>query len=252
MNVGLTSYQLAYEISPIILTGGLAQLVPGNMLPLVCITQIGNLSTGLLHASININFDDFYAHFQPVPGGTLHNNQIGKYPFANQQVAGNAIIMQPLNVSMLMKCYPTISGGMVSRLMTATTLKTALDNHHAAGGTYTILTPACIYTGCIMTAMTDVSTGASKHPQTEWKLDFEQPLLSEAQATTQLSNLMGKITAGEVLPKSFYDGNAWSGLGNQVGSYVTGQTASVLGSVKSALPFLPSTQAPAPISSVNF
>ena len=194
--LGKFAYQLAFEISPIILTGGIAQNLPYKVLPIAALTQAASIVGGLLHFSANIDLDNFYAHFKPITGATLVNNEIGRYPFANQQTAANAIIFQPLNVSMLMTCPPNMQGGLAARLTTIMALKATLDNHNLAGGLYTVITPSYTYTNCILKLFKDVSSGASKNPQIEWQLDFEQPLTNLDQATATLSTLMNKMTNG--------------------------------------------------------
>jgi len=215
MNLGKSIYQLAYEKSPIFLTDGIAEYVPGKILPLIAITQaaspIGTIQSGgplgdVLSGNLGVNFDDFYATFKPMAGATLHSNQIGSYPFANQRTAANAIIAQPLQISMHMNCSPRLAGGMVSKLMTATALKNALDNHNFRGGSYTIATPSFLYQGCIMTSFKDITSGESKHVQTDWQIDFVQPLLSQKEANLYQNALMSKITSG--LPA----GVLWSGI----------------------------------------
>ena len=196
MSIVSQAYKLAYEKSPIFLTDGIASFVPGNILPLIAITEAVSLATSAIAGNISLNLDDFYATFWPLPGSTLHENQIGNYPFANQQVAANAIITQPLRVSMRMNCTPRLQGAMVSRIMTATALKLALDNHNLSGGTYSVLTPSYLYQGCILTSFKDITSGDSKHQQTDWQLDFVQPLLSLSAAESVQNSTMSKFTHG--------------------------------------------------------
>ena len=196
MSIVSQAYKLAYEKSPIFLTDGIASFVPGNILPLIAITEAVSIATSAIAGNISLNLDDFYATFWPLPGSTLHENQIGNYPFANQQVAANAIITQPLRVSMRMNCTPRLQGAMVSRIMTATALKLALDNHNLSGGTYSVLTPSYLYQGCILTSFKDITSGDSKHQQTDWQLDFVQPLLSLSAAESVQNSTMSKFTNG--------------------------------------------------------
>jgi hypothetical protein len=224
MTIERTIFQLGYQASPVILTGGIASLIPGGMLPIIAITQATNFTLGLLQGSININLDAFFAQFEPVPGATLVNNEIGRYPFANQTVAANAIIAQPLTVSLLMKCPANTQGGYISKLMTMTALQTVLSAHNSSGGTYTVATPSKIYTNCILRNLRDVTSGAGKQVQTEWQWDFEQPLVSLADAAQALNSLMSKIGGG--LPIS--GAPTWSGLASSVGSTVSGAAASLL------------------------
>lgn len=210
-DAGRDAYGLSFVLSPIILTNGLAQLVPGGMLPIIALTEALNFTTGLLSGGDAVNLENFFAHFVVVPGGTLINNAIGKYPFANQAVAANAIIAQPLNISMRMICPARGDSAYAVKLATLMALKAALDSHNNTGGTYTVATPANFYTNLVMTGMKDVTQNV-KQPQSEWQLDFEQPLLTESQALLSMNSMMSKIGAG--LPT---DG-ATSGIGLTVGS----------------------------------
>jgi hypothetical protein len=184
-----TLFQLTFEISPIVLTNGIAQNLPGQALPIVAITEAVNFPLGLLSGSASLaSLDSFFAHFIPLPGSTLGDNQLGNYPFANQSVAGNAIIAQPLVISMLMIC-PTQNNYLAS-LGTMMALQSALAQHDAAGGTYTIVTPKYFYTNCIRTRMVDVSTASSHQAQNTYQLDFVQPLLTLEAAQAAQSSLI--------------------------------------------------------------
>lgn len=192
-----TAYDLAYQVSPIVLTGG-EYTFP---MPIIGITgQLASLLQGAL--SQGLTADDFYARYLPLPGSTVINNAIGTYPFANQQVAANAIIEQPKNISMMMISPVRDAGGYLSKLAIFTSLQTALQNHNNAGGTYTIATPAFIYTDCVMTAMTDITGGETKQRQVQWQLDFIKPLISTTDANAAFSAQMGKIAGGSVLTSS--------------------------------------------------
>lgn len=227
-NTGRDLWRLSFEISPIILTDGIASAIPGSMLPIVAITQASNFVLGLLSGSLDLNPDDFFAHFYPVPGASLISNQIGMYPFANQTVAANAIIAQPLNISMEMLCPANQTGGYLSKLLTVTALKQVLDQHNQSGGTYTIATPSYLYTNCVLLNLRDVSSGESKQTQTKWQWDFLQPLISQANADQVYSSLMSKIAGG--LPQTGTP--SWSGLASSVGSTVSGAASSLLTSAQ--------------------
>lgn len=188
-NLAKSVFQTAYEISPIILTGGLAENIPGKMLPIVALTQAANFGFTLLSGNNPLNLNSFFGHFRPLPGSTLVDNDIAMYPFANQNYAANAIIAKPLRLSMLMNCPANIQGGYVSKLITFTALKAALDKHHQSGGSYTIATPSYVYLGCLLTNLIDVSRPDSQQPQNAWQFEFTQPLLSE-QPTNTLSRLV--------------------------------------------------------------
>lgn len=214
MSIGATAFKLGFEISPIILVNGIASAIPGQMLPIVAITEASSFVSGLLHGSIDIDLDSYFAHFSVIPGGQLANNQIGSYPFANQTVAANAMIAQPLNVSLLMRCPVSKAGGYVSKLLTITALQAALQKHTFMGGTYTIATPSFVYTNCVLLGLKDVSTGESKQVQTEWQFDFQQPLIAIADANLAMNSLMGKIAGG--LPQVGLP--SWSGASSAVSS----------------------------------
>lgn len=189
-------FQLGYEVSPIILTDGIAANIPGGMLPIIAITQAANMALGLADGSITLNPDDFFARFMPVAGGTLIENQIGQYPFANQAVAANAIIAQPLNLSIEMICPARGNGAYISKLATMTALKAVLDVHIALGGSFTVATPAYIYTNLLLLRLKDVTAGDTKQVQAMWQWDFYRPLITQSQATTAANTQMAKIANG--------------------------------------------------------
>src|SRR5262249_8952902 len=137
---GLDAYRLTFEISPIVLTGGLAGSF-GGALPIIALTETLNFTAGLLSGGADLSLDDFFAHFYPLPGSTLVDNRFGEYPFANQAVAANARIAQPLIVSLRMVCPVKAEGGYALKLATMTALKAALALHEGMGGTYTVATP---------------------------------------------------------------------------------------------------------------
>lgn len=212
---GYAAWKLSFQLSPIILTNGIASFMPGGMLPIIAITEAVNFTAGLLSGPQNINLDNFFANFAPLPGGTLQDNSIGGYPFANQSVAANAIIVNPLKISMLMYCPARNPLGYAAKLATMMALKAALDNHKLSGGTYIVATGSNFYPNCIMTNMSDASGGESKQTQNAWRLDFEQPLLTAdqlQQAQGQQNALMSEISSGTQVTTT-----SWSGLAPTVG-----------------------------------
>jgi hypothetical protein len=210
MNPGLSAYELAYVKSPIILTNGIAAFT-GGMLPIIALTEALNFTEGLLSGGDNIRLNDFFANFEPLPGSSLISNKIGMYPLANQNVAANAIIAEPLSISMSMMVPVREDGGYATKLATMMALQAALAQHNNSGGTYTIATPVFFYTNCVMTGMRDVSSKVTKQAQWNWQLDFIQPLLTLEQATTALNGMMSKITSG--LPTT----GALSGIETTIG-----------------------------------
>ncbi len=195
---GEASWKLAFEISPITLTNGIASSIPGGMLPIISITQSLNFS-GLISGGADLGLDDFFANFYPLPGSSLIDQQIGMYPFANQTVAANAIIVQPLAVSMLMRVPVRDPAGYPEKLMNMTAIQSTLHQHNTSGGTYTIATPSYFYTNCVMIGMHDVSSGDTKQAQVDWKLDFIQPLISlqdAAAAQYNMNSMMQQLSSG--------------------------------------------------------
>ena len=94
------AFALAYEYSPIILTGGLV-----GFLPVLALTEALDLP-GLASKQL-------FAHFKPLAGSTLQDWQVAEYPFANMVVAANAIVQNPLKISMLMVCPAQNNGGYI-------------------------------------------------------------------------------------------------------------------------------------------
>lgn len=160
------------------MSNGIAKFMPGGMLPLAVITEAINFPLGLLGNSSNRDIDNFFAAFMPVSGGTLIEQEIARYPFANQVVAANAVIGQPLHVSMLMICPAKNALSYYTRLAIIQALQAAIVLHNNNGGTYLVATPSYIYPNCIFRRMSDVSSGVSKQPQSAWLLEFEQPLIA--------------------------------------------------------------------------
>ncbi|HTS03974.1 MAG TPA: hypothetical protein VMP68_00210 [Candidatus Eisenbacteria bacterium] len=219
-----TVFKLGYQISPIIMTGGLAANIPGQMLPLITITEGASILTGLLSGSFPTSLDDFFANFTVIPGSNLISQQVGHYPFANQSVAANAVITQPLTVSVRMDCPAKSSGAYVSKVATLTALQAALSAHNASGGLYTVATPGFIYTNLVMTALTDISGAGSNQVQYQYQFDFEQPLVTLAAGQQAYSALLNKIASGTQITGA----PTWSGLATSVGSQISNAASSVV------------------------
>lgn len=208
---GLLAFKLSFEISPIIFVGGAVNDIPGSVLPIIALTEAADFVTGLLSGNINSDLDSYFAHFYPLPGGKLANNSIGEYPFANQQVAANAIIANPLNISMRMVCPAKGENGYALKLATMIALQAVVAKHTNSGGTFTVATPSYFYTNLVLLGLTDVTPSAPKQPQSEWQWDFAQPLLTQAAANAAQNAMMSKLSAG--LPST----GATSGVANTVG-----------------------------------
>lgn len=169
--------------------------MPGGLLPLIAITEAINFPLGLLTGGDNQDLDDFFAAFAPVPGGTILEQEIARYPFANQGVAANAVIAQPTRIAMLMVCPARNNFGYYEKLAVIEALQAAMSLHNSTGGLYHILTPSFIYLNCIFRRMSDVTPGFSKQPQATWLLEFEKPLVTLADAQSAQSSLMTQLTA---------------------------------------------------------
>jgi len=223
----IAQYDLAFQVSPIILVGGIASSAQGGALPIVFLYgQLALLNGGTTDPNA------FFARYVPLPGSTLINNQVGMYPFANQAVAANAIIVQPLTLSMLMIAPVNQPGGYLSKLSTFTSLQNSLANHIVAAGTFSIATPAFIYTNLLLTGMTDVTHSENQQQQIEWQLDFIQPLLTLQGAAAAQNNLMSKISSGA----SFTGAPAWSGNQQSQLPSITGGLPGALGDFGAYVP----------------
>lgn len=210
----LDAWKMSFQLSPIILTGGIAGNIPGGMLPIISLTEGLNFTRGLLSGKISLtNLDEYFATFQPLPGATLISNQVGTYPFANQAVAANAIIAQPLSVSMLMTAPARGPAGYAVKLATMIALQATLASHNNSGGTYTVVTPSYIYTDCLMLDMREAQGGGTKQPQVNWQIDFTRPLLTLQEAQSVQNSLMSRITSGVPIQGQ----PSWSGLPPTVG-----------------------------------
>jgi hypothetical protein len=217
ISVGYNIWKLAFEISPIVLTGGIATNIPGGALPIVALTEPLNFLDGLLSGGADLGLDDFFAHWLPLPGSSYLDQQIGQYPFANQAVAANAVIRQPLQISMRMICPAKDELGWAIKLATISALVATLAQHNASGGTYTIATPSYFYTNCVMRGMRDTANAASKQPQNTFQFDFEQPLLTLQDAEQAYNNLMGQLANGQQTTATS-GALSWSGLSPTVGN----------------------------------
>jgi hypothetical protein len=215
---GLTQYELTYAINPILLVGGAAGPTPGATVPLMTYLQGSNFASLLSQGNAGFNLDDSFAYFQPIPGSTLIANQLGAYPFANQATAANAIITQPLNVSLMMIVPVREAGGYTLKNAAMTNLQALLAAHVLAGGTFTVCTPSFVYTTCILVRLADVSGGETHQVQWRWQWDFQKPLISLADAEQAYNGLMGRLAAGTQVSPNGNGVISPSGPNNLVGN----------------------------------
>jgi hypothetical protein len=185
-SVGQSAFQLAYEYSPILLTGGLlGSFIP---VPITAITEALDVP--------GVENKEFFAHFKPLPGSTLQDWQVAEYPFANMTVAANAIVQNPLKISMLMVCPAQTDGGYILKQAQLTLLQTVIQNHIQTAGTFTVITPAYTYTNCLLTNIRDVTNPSDKQVQYMYQWDFVQPLITTSGALSVLGSLMQNISNG--------------------------------------------------------
>jgi hypothetical protein len=216
ISAGLAAFKLSFQLSPIILTGGIASGIPGGALPIISITEALNFVDGLLSGGDELaDLDGFFANFHPLPGASIIEQRIGEYTFANQVVAANAVIRDPLLISLRMICPARDDAGYAVKLATMIALQATLAQHNASGGTYTVATPSFFYTNCVMLRLADTSNTASRQAQNAWQWDFKRPLLTLEDAQQAQNNLMSQISSGTPISGQ----PAWSGLPPTVGNF---------------------------------
>ncbi|EAY7434170.1 hypothetical protein FR086_11045 [Salmonella enterica] len=228
-------YKLGFEISPVILCDGVAQSIPGGMLPIVALTQSASYVSGLMGGAIELtDLDKYFCHWRAAPGGTMVDYDIGHYPFANQAVAANALLSQPLRIPMLMDAPVNENTGAMTKLITLSSLQAVLQAHASLGGTFIVATPGIIYSNCILRTVRDVTGSNDALPQRQWLWDFEQPLLSETGAEQAINSYLGKIDNGDKATESAWTSTI-SAIGNtSLGSSVSGAVIGLIGKLSGA------------------
>lgn len=223
-------YKLGFEISPVILCDGVAQSIPGGMLPIVAITQSASFVSGLLGGSVQVtDLDKYFCHWRASQGGTMIDYDIGRYPFANQAVAANALLAQPLRIPMLMDAPVNDNTGAMTKLVTLSALQMVLQAHANLGGTFIVATPGLIYSGCILRTVRDVTSTSESVPQRQWLWDFEQPLVTESMAEAAKNSYVTKLDNGHKVTENAWT-NTTSALGNTaLGSSISGIKDEVVG-----------------------
>lgn len=230
INPGLSQYDLKYQIAPIMLSGGIVDQTQGGLVP---ITEY----TGGLPDTV----DQAFAIYLPLPGSTLISQSIAMYPFANQAVAANATIQQPLTLSMVMIAPVNQAGGYDAKQSTFSALQSTLQNHNSSGGMYTVATPAFQYENLLLISMTDITGEDYRQKQIQWQFDFIQPLITQQQAQQAQNGLMQRISSGTQLPANSNGALLWSGQPNvspanlpgvsaALGN-VTGQVSNITGNI---------------------
>ena len=220
--MAIGDFALQYQKSPIAFNGGIAANVSGGLLPVISVTQAQDFDQGILNSSQPLDLSEFVFDFFPMPGATLADFQIGAYPFANQQVAANAIIGQPLHISFEMLAPVRAPYGYDFKASAFQALQAAIQQHAALGGTYTLATPSFLYTSCILLSLRDISSGDPKRPQDRWQWDFIQPLLTLQAAQAAQSTFMQKATAGAPLTPDANGALSYGGASTTVGAPASG------------------------------
>jgi len=210
------AYDLAFQVSPIALTGGIASEIPGGAMPIsLLLGGLGGLLQGVIGGA-GFSMASFPWRFIPQAGTQVLSQSIGEYPFADRRVAANATIENPLNITYKMIAPVQDAGGYLTKLPIFTSLQASLKQHNNAGGTYTIIMPSLIMTDCVMLEMVDATSGG-KQQQIEWMMTFRKPLISIQAGDQAFSSLMNAINNGASVTSP-----SWSGVASSIGSQVSG------------------------------
>ena len=207
------AYDRAFQISPILLVNGIADAIPGGVLPFVAL--VGGLAAFAQSALTSGGLQDFPWRFVPIAGATVISNAVGTYPFANQRVAANAVIEEPTNISLRMINPVQHTAGYLTKLPLFTSMRDTLALHSQIGGSFTVMTPSYPFTNCLLTSLHDVTT--NRQQQSEWQFDFVRPLISLSQAQTAKSSLLSRIANGNKQTTP-----SWSGAGTLISNQITG------------------------------
>jgi hypothetical protein len=238
----LSQAQLQYQIAPIILTGGIASNSANSMLPMIALTNSNAFSPNMLNGGEDFALDDAFGIFSPVAGGSLVQQTIAQYPFANLSVAANAIIRDPIGISLIMVTPMKSPQAWEQKLAIMTALKATLDNHNNAGGTYTVMTPGFTYNNVLMLDLVDVSMSSSPIPQNAWRFDFSKPLVSLSDATAAMNNLMSQVTNG--VPSNAVTTSPETAIGQPASTVNTGIGAGASSPWVSQMPMVTNSDAP--------
>lgn len=206
-----TAYDFFYQVSPIILSRGLFANTPYGYASIADLTGAINLIQGAV-TNQAISLNDYPVRFLIAPGAHLVSNAVATYPFANQYVAANATVFEPLPVSFVMIAPVKDIAGYLTKQALFQSLKNTFNSHILAGGTFDLLTPAANYYDCLMLSMSDITGGDTKQQQVIWQLDFMQPLITQQQAQTAIGSLLSKISGGNQITSP-----SWSAQGPSTG-----------------------------------
>lgn len=212
------AFRLAFEISPILLVDGIATGIPGGIMPIAVLTEGVSIADGLLHGEIGTGPT---AHFTPMAGTTLIQQDIGELNFYNMLTAANSVVGKPNRIVMqMLRPASTQDGGYATKGLAFTAMKMALDKHNQSGGSYVVMTPVFIYTGCLMRSLTDTSgfSVQNKQVQDRWIFEFSQPLLTISRLDAALGGVMSKFDSG--MPTTFpADTQSWWSNGDLIPAF---------------------------------
>lgn len=186
----MQTFKRKYQLAPILLIQGIAANLTNGQMTILTLTE----------GSDTVNYADdneYFAHFEPMSGGTLVDFTAAEYPFASMNMAANAVLQNALKFSMKMVCparnnahsYPALQA-------TMTRIQQQLTAHILAGGSFTVATPAFIYTNCLLLNVRDVSNAGDKKVQGVFQLDFAAPLITQQAAEQTFNNLYAKLQGG--------------------------------------------------------
>lgn len=209
-SAGAYAYKLAYEVAPITMTGGIAGGTIGGAISVLSLLQ--SISFGGLYGDGDVDLDSTFANFFPVAGSTLVDNLYSNYPFANLTVAANAVIAQPLAVSLLMRIPCRSAGDYATKTYIMQALQSTLQQHCQSGGLFNVAVPVGFYPNALLSKLHDVSGGSSLQAQIEYQWDFIKPLVTLDDALGAENAMMSNLSSGGQT-----DG-ALSGVDNAVGS----------------------------------
>lgn len=212
----IQSFKRSFQIAPILLVDGIAAQRSGGQMSILALTE----------GSEDANYADdnaYFAHFKPLSGATLIDYSPAEYPYASQAMAANAMIKNALRFSLHMDCPARNNGHNYNDLQqTMTFLQQQLDLHNQQGGSFTVSTPAYVYTGCLLVALRDVTSTGDKKVQGAFQWDFVQPLVTAQAAEQVFNNLYAKLTGGLPTPNPPTN----SGISTTIGNAPTNQPPS--------------------------
>lgn len=163
-------YQLSFELSPIVLVGGVAGT---GMLPIISILSAQDYKQGVTSSATPKPAADYFGQFRVLPNHTLMDNEVATYPAANQITAANAVITNPLTVSFEMLVPANGDVSLSEKLAKMTSLKSKLDQHTSMGGYYNLATPSFIYQGALLRRLVDATEeDEGGQVQVRWVWDF--------------------------------------------------------------------------------